>query len=434
MLIRIKYGLLILVLLQQILASSIVTAIELNEYPKLRAVADQLVADGHYTMPELVDIFAQAEFQQVVLDAMQNPAEYRFTWGKYRKLFLQEDRIQQGADFWQEYAEPLARAEATYGVPASMIVAIIGVESKFGKYKGKHKVLDSLVTLVVGFERRSKFFASELREFLILTKENNMAADEILGSYAGAVGFPQFISSSYRNYAVDFSGDGVTDLIDQPIDAIGSIANYFVKNGWLKGRPVTSAEHHSVPAQIAERASNKRKVQHSAVTLRALGAPISEEIDDTEKLGVIMLNASEIVLDPKTSDTYLVRAGDTACEIAEKFEVSCRSLFALNKLNKKGAIFRGQRLKIPPNSVAKTKSESAAKTDSKWKVSNANAKSTTVPGDYEGHMPRYFFTHENFYVITRYNQSVLYAMAVNDLSTAIADQRQKFLQSSGGSE
>lgn len=435
-----KYGVLLLFLLQLIVTALPASAIELEKYPKLRAVADQLVAAEHYTMPELVEIFKQAEFQQVVLDAMQNPAEYRFTWGKYRKLFLQEDRIQQGADFWQQYAEPLARAEQTYGVPASMIVAIIGVESKFGKYKGKHKVLDSLVTLVIGFERRSKFFASELREFLILTKENNMAAGEIMGSYAGAVGFPQFISSSYRNYAVDFSGDGVTDLINQPVDAIGSIANYFVKNGWLKGKPVTSQQHHSVPAQIAERASNKRKVQHTAVTLRALGAPIAAEIDDSEKLGVLMLNASEVVLDPKDSKTYTVRAGDTACEIAEKFNVSCRSLFALNKLNKKGAIFRGQRLKLPPSRVASTSQKTSKQADGKWRVSDkAGEKSSgqslaKAPGDYEGHMPRYFFTHENFYVITRYNQSVLYAMAVNDLSTAIADQRAKSLQSSGGSE
>ena len=215
-------------------------AVELSSEPKLQAVADELIAENYYTQAELDVIFAKATVQQSVLDAMQNPAEYKLTWGKYRKIFMKEDRIQQGVDFWNKYQSELTRAEKEYGVPASIIVSIVGVESKYGKYKGSHKVLDSLVSLTVGFPRRSKFFASELKHFLILTKKNKLAYDEILGSYAGAVGFPQFISSSYRAYAVDFSGDGKADLINDPVDAIGSIANYFIENGWKPGEPVTS--------------------------------------------------------------------------------------------------------------------------------------------------------------------------------------------------
>ncbi|MFT5656369.1 MAG: membrane-bound lytic murein transglycosylase B, partial [Arenicella sp.] len=144
-----------------ILWTSAANAVDIDKYPKLLEVADQLIAENYYSQAELTAVFEKADFQQSVLDAMQSPAEYKLTWGKYRKIFLQHDRITQGADFWLQYSAELERAENQYGVPASMIVSIIGVESKFGKYKGSHKVLDSLVTLVIGFERRSKFFASE---------------------------------------------------------------------------------------------------------------------------------------------------------------------------------------------------------------------------------------------------------------------------------
>ena len=412
-------------------------AVELGKYPKLVAVADQLVAEQYYTRGHLEELFAQAELQQSILEAMQNPAEYKFTWGKYRKLFMQTDRIQQGVDFWRQYAAPLARAEQQYGVPASVIVAIIGVESKFGKYKGKHKVLDSLTTLVVGFERRSEFFADELRQFLILTRENNLAATEILGSYAGAVGFPQFISSSYRAYAVDFSGDGSIDLINQPVDAIGSVANYFMKNGWLSGQPVSSAAHTSVSAALAELANRKRQVQHSAKSLRGLGAPLASEINDTEKLSVLMLDASETVADPSKPRFYVVRAGDTACQIAERHKVSCRALFKRNKLNKKGVIYRDQRLEIPTTATlsigpAPDKAKSGS---GKWQLKNKPASQAgTRTGAGSMTEPRYFFTHENFYVITRYNQSVLYAMAVHHLSQAIVTANELYAQSNQDSQ
>lgn len=390
-----------------VFSSGFVQAISIDKHPKLQSIAQELVNENHYTYEQIEAVFAGAQIQQSVLDAMQNPAEYKLTWGKYRKIFIQPDRIEQAVDFWRTYESDLVRAEQQYGVPASMIVAIIGVESKFGKYKGRHKVLDSLVSLVVGYPRRSEFFAGELKHFLILTKENKMDTANLLGSYAGAVGYPQFISSSYRSYAVDFSGDGKTDLIDQPVDAIGSVANYFVKNGWLTGQPVTSQEHSSVPNVIAERANTQRKVQYTAAELRNLGAPIDTSIDPGEKLNVLMLNASEEVPEDVAANTYIVRAGDTACQIAERFSMPCRSLFELNNLNSKGTIYRGQKLKVAVNESQKQEKSSG------W-----NLNSTPSQQQY-----RYFFTHENFYVITRYNHSVLYAMAVYDLSVAV--QREK---------
>lgn len=392
-----------------------VSAVELKNEPKLQAVADQLVKENYYTQDELEVIFSKATVQKTVLDAMTSPAEYKFTWGKYRKLFLKEDRIQQGVEFWRQYQTELDRAEQEYGVPASVIVAIIGVESKFGRYKGKHKVLDSLVTLTVGFPRRSKFFASELKQFLILTKENDLAYDQILGSYAGAVGFPQFISSSYRNYAVDYSGDGVADLIDEPIDAIGSIANYFIKNGWKPGEPVTSKAHHTVGKNIATLANRKRKTRFTASDLRSKGAQLAQSINPEEKLNVLMLDASEIVPEPHDSNVYIVRAGDTACQIAEKRNVSCKLLLSLNKIGADGKIYRGQRLKLPV-SADKPPTNKPSTNKTRWEVAKAeNNDGQQVNTVRE----RFFFTHHNFYAITKYNHSVLYAMAVHELSKAI---------------
>ena len=422
-----------LALLVGMLFASHVNAVSLSDYPKLQAVADQLIADEHYTKEELDVVFSKAVVQQSVLDAMTNPAEYKFTWGKYRKLFLQEDRIQQGAEFWKDHQEVFDRAEKEYGVPGSIIAAIVGVESKYGKYKGSHKVLDSLVTLVVGFPRRSKFFAGELKEFLILSKENNLDSAQIKGSYAGAVGYPQFISSSYRNYAVDFSGDGVADLINEPQDAIGSIANYFVKNGWLTGQPVTSLAHDSVSPELMELANRKRKVRYTALELKAKGANLSSSIPDQEKLNVLMLDKSEVYNEPRSNNAYIVRSGDTICAIAEKFKTPCKDLISLNKINAKGDIFRGQRLKLPALKTTKeivVKADEKTKPVNKWEIGGKKVGATqqavkakevkkVSSGNTEA-QPIYFYTHENFYVITRYNHSVLYAMAVHDLSEAIA--------------
>lgn len=413
-------------------------AIALKDTPKLQAIADELIAESHFTQKQLDAIFAQAIVQESVIEAMSNPAEYRLTWGKYRKIFLGEERIQQGVEFWNEYGSELVRAEKEYGVPASVIVSIIGVETKFGRIKGKHKVLDSLVSLVVGYPRRSAFFAKELKHFLILTKENQMEASEVLGSYAGAVGFPQFISSSYRSYAVDFSGDGKTDLIDQPIDAIGSVANYLKKNGWKRDQPVTSEAYNSVANTIADLANRKRKTKFTAAELRAKGAQIDRAVAGDERLNVLMLDASEVVPESGQKDIYIVRAGDTACQIAERHEISCKEFFKFNKLNKNGSIFRGQRLKLPVAVETKSHKKEVVKSG-KWTVVKAaeaapafseapaatkEQKSTADIAETDTRKPRYFYTHHNFYAITEYNHSVLYAMAVYDLSVAIANAKQ----------
>lgn len=212
---------------------------DFSNYDELNDMIEQLEAQNIYAPGELAKIFQQVERKDRILELIARPAEKSREWKDYRPIFIQDSRVQAGLDFWQQYEEPLARAEAEYGVPASMILAILGVETKFGGNKGGYRVIDALATLGFDYPRRAKFFRKELREFLILSKQNGIDPLEAKGSYAGAMGFPQFMPSSWRRLAIDFDGDNRIDLINNPVDAIGSIANYFKANGWKPGEPVT---------------------------------------------------------------------------------------------------------------------------------------------------------------------------------------------------
>ncbi|MDN7133743.1 lytic murein transglycosylase B [Halomonas sp. MC140] len=202
-----------------------------------QALVDELVADG---MPEawVTEALGQASYTQSVLDAMEGAAERRLRWYEYRNIFMTEQRIQEGAEFIEAHADTLARAESTYGVPAEVITAIIGVETYYGRHKGQHRVLDSLTTLAFYHPTRGAFFRGELAAFLRIAYEQHVDPAELQGSYAGAMGYPQFIPTSYQAYAVDFDGDGIRDLWENPVDAIGSVANYFAVHGWKQDAPI----------------------------------------------------------------------------------------------------------------------------------------------------------------------------------------------------
>ena len=186
---------------------------------------------------------AQAEVLQSVLEAISRPAESK-PWYLYRQIFIKPLRIERGADFFAEHQATLARAEKEFGVPAEIIVAIIGIETLYGEYRGRYRVLDSLATLGFRYPRRSKFFSSELEHFFLLVREEGLDPLRLNGSYAGAMGIPQFIASSYRSYAVDFDGDNVRDLLGSVEDAIGSVANYLNRHGWRRDGLI------AVPVQI----------------------------------------------------------------------------------------------------------------------------------------------------------------------------------------
>ncbi|MDZ7736559.1 MAG: lytic murein transglycosylase B [Gammaproteobacteria bacterium] len=196
-----------------------------------------LVQSYDFDRSELEKTFSQARYLQSVIDAITRPAE-KLDWYRYKRIFLTEDRINGGVDYWQRHQEILSRVEEEFGVPAEIIVAIIGIETRYGSNKGGYRVIDSLSTLAFHYPKRARFFRSELEQFLLLTREQQVDPMEIKGSYAGAMGIPQFIASSYRNYAIDFDGDDYVNLWDNHEDAIGSVANYFSRHGWINGAPV----------------------------------------------------------------------------------------------------------------------------------------------------------------------------------------------------
>ncbi len=198
----------------------------------------KVAATSDYSEAELIELFSQVKNQRDLFERMDKPAE-KLEWHQYRKIFLTDKRINAGIKFWKENRELISQVEKTFKVPAEIIVAIVGVETFYGVYKGKSPVFDTLVTFAFDYPKRAEFFTRELEQFLILSKENQLDTRAVMGSYAGAMGMPQFIASSYRNYALDGDGDGKANLFDSLADIMISVANYFKKHGWVEGQPIT---------------------------------------------------------------------------------------------------------------------------------------------------------------------------------------------------
>ncbi len=205
----------------------------------VRKFVGEMVAKHGFDESVLLSVFSQVEISDSILEAISRPAEAK-PWYQYRPIFIQNERIRMGVEFLAQHRDILLDAERQFGVPPEMITAIIGVETRYGKNAGNYKVIDSLVTLGFNYPKRGEFFRSELEQFLLLTREQKMDPQTVKGSYAGAMGIPQFISSSYRNFAIDFDKDGSIDIWNNPADAIGSVANYFRDHGWTRGQAVAT--------------------------------------------------------------------------------------------------------------------------------------------------------------------------------------------------
>lgn len=269
--------------------------------------------------------FGQVQPQRKILDAMAKPAEAK-PWYAYRQLFLTETRIQGGVQFWNQYSPALQQASTRFGVPPEYLVAILGVETSYGRNTGSYRVMDALATLGFFHPRRGAFFRSELESFLLLCRDEGIDPLAPKGSYAGAMGFPQFIPSSFRQYAADLDGDAKRDIWSNPGDAIASVASYFAAHGWQNGAPV------AFPAQVK-------------------GAAWQSLLNDNPKPS---LSAAEART--KGISTAEPLAGDTPVKLLQMDEING---------------------------------------------------------------PGHWLTLQNFYVITRYNHSPLYAMAVHELAQAI---------------
>ncbi len=212
-------------------------AVTVRDYPALGTFIQEMVEKHHFSEQELEQWFARANVRQEILDAIRAPKE-ALPWHRYRELFVTETSARRGASFWQAHAQTLARAEREFGVDPATVVAIMGIETRYGRSSGRFPVMEALTTLMLEYPRRSTFFRRELEQYLLLTRELKLDPLALQGSYAGAIGVPQFIPSSYRRYAVDFDGDHRIDLVDSYADAIGSVANYFKQHGWQPNAPV----------------------------------------------------------------------------------------------------------------------------------------------------------------------------------------------------
>jgi len=309
------------------LAASPCLAVDIAR-PEVAAFIDAMVDEHDYDRAELERILTTAETQQSILEKIAKPAEKTLTWAEYRPIFMTAERIRAGAAFWRENCATLQKISDDTGVSIEIIVGIIGVETYFGRITGGNRVLDALTTLAFDYPPRAKFFRSELEQFLLLVREEQMPATDAIGSYAGAMGRPQFMPSSYRAYAVDATGDGKRDIWNNWTDVAGSVANYFVAHGWL--------------------AAEQEVVIQATLSSRFKGAPASNQL-----------------------------ATDAT----------------VRSLSEAGVLFATSM----PN-------------DSEARLLTLEGSSGT----------EYWVGFHNFFVITRYNHSVMYALAVHQLGQEIA--------------
>ena len=304
-----------------------------QQHPGAEEFAAKAASEYGLNQDEIVLLLQDARFKQSIVDAISRPAEAK-PWYDYRPIFITEKRIKGGVEFWREHQELVQQASERFGVDPQIIVAIIGVETFYGRITGGYRVLDALTTLSFYYpdtgNDRSAFFSKELMQFLVLGNEEDLPLREVSGSYAGAMGLGQFMPSSYREYAVDLDGDGRRDLWSSMPDVIGSVANYLHRHGWQPGETIT------VPAMVGEGADLEQVARRNfkpESTVAELGS------------------AGFSPASPMAPDTPA----------------------ALLRLEEEGG-------------------------DAFW------------------------FTFKNFYVITRYNRSPLYAMAVFELSEAIRER------------
>jgi membrane-bound lytic murein transglycosylase B len=218
-----------------------------SSYPNRKEVKEfvaEMVKKHGFNRADLTRLLAQAQYQPAIVRAMDQPPESALgSWQAYRAIFVRPERIQAGAEFWTRNAEALRRAAAEFGVPEDVIIGIIGVETTFGRNVGTYRVIDALATLAFDYPKRGAYFRGELENYLVFSRDQRIDPLRLKGSYAGAIGIPQFMPGSYRRFGVDFDGDGQINLATSPADAIGSIGNFLKSHGWVRGQPVAfSAE------------------------------------------------------------------------------------------------------------------------------------------------------------------------------------------------
>jgi len=272
-----------------LIISACATSIQQPE--PVHAFIKKMVDAHRFDESELAELFENLAVKDDILKKMTAPAE-ALPWYRYRKIFMTEVRINDGVKFWQENAKTLADVQRRYGVPAEIIVAIIGVETRYGQHTGKHRVIDALYTLAFDYPPRSAFFLNELESYLLLCRDEHINPLELTGSYAGAMGMPQFMPSSFRSFAADFDNDGRRDIWHNNADVIASIANYFVKHHWQTGLaialPVTATGEKYKAAL-----NGKLKPDLRLAELESLDLKISVPLTLDTKVKILALKQQE---------------------------------------------------------------------------------------------------------------------------------------------
>ncbi len=261
--------------------------------PNAQQFIDRMVNKHGFDRQQLQEILSQAKRLDSVLRLMDNqapttsvkpPSGPNGAWLRYRKKFITPDNVQNGVVFWNQYEDALNRAWQVYGVPPEIIVGIIGVETRWGRVMGKTRILDALATLSFNYPRRAEYFSGELETFLLMARDEQDDPLNLKGSFAGAMGYGQFMPSSYKKYAVDFSGDGHINLWD-PVDAIGSVANYFKAHGWVKGDQVAVMANGQAPGL-----PNGFKTKYSISQLAAAGLTPQQPLGNHQQASLLRLD------------------------------------------------------------------------------------------------------------------------------------------------
>ena len=268
-----------------------VAGADLLQRTDVTSFIDEMVAEHGYDPEELNDVLGRVELSEKVIAAITRPAE-AFPWRRYRSIFIKPGRIQGGAEYWRRNQAQLERASEKYGVPVEILVAVIGVETKYGRITGGFKVVNSLSTLAFDYPKRSRFFTSELKHFLLLAREQSLDPHTLSGSYAGAMGIPQFMPSSYRAYAVDFDDDGLTDIWDNPADAIGSVGNYLKEHGWREDAGITGPA--TVPdSDISALLTKGLELKLAMADVLAAGVTAEADVGTSEKVKLLRLEGRD---------------------------------------------------------------------------------------------------------------------------------------------
>lgn len=264
----------------------------LSERADVGAFIEKMSTQHGFYAPNLVAIFNEAEIRPDIIKLMNRPKESS-PWYKYRDFFIQQQRIDGGVAFWNQNAQALAEAQNKFGVPANIIVAIIGVETNYGKNVGKYRAFDALCTLAFNYPKRKDYFRHELEQFLLLTREQGTSPLAIPGSYAGAIGMPQFMPSSCRKYAVNTTNGEHPDLIKNPNDAINSVANYFKNHGWQANQPTVISVTVTGDKYKKYLAAKKINPKYTIAQLEKEGVQTNATLPKDTKASLIQLQGSK---------------------------------------------------------------------------------------------------------------------------------------------